>query len=55
MEFYNTCLFCIESELTVRREYYYGTDVGNMAHLRRCVEALNAGKGIEHDIIEIDG
>ncbi|MBE7722868.1 type II toxin-antitoxin system RelB/DinJ family antitoxin [Lacrimispora indolis] len=24
----------------------------NMAHLRRGVEALNAGKGVEHDIIE---
>ena len=26
----------------------------NMAHLCRGVEALNAGKGIEHDIIEVD-
>ena len=26
----------------------------NMAHQRRGVEALNAGKGIEHDIIEVD-
>lgn len=26
----------------------------NMAHLRRGVEALNAGKGVEHDIIEVD-
>lgn len=26
----------------------------NMAHLHRGVEALNAGKGIEHDIIEVD-
>ena len=25
----------------------------NMAHLRRGIEALNAGKGIEHDIIEV--
>lgn len=24
----------------------------NMAHLRRGIEALNAGKGVEHDIIE---
>ena len=23
-------------------------------HLRRGVEALNAGKGVEHDIIEVD-
>lgn len=26
----------------------------NMLHLRRGVEALNAGKGVEHDIIEVD-
>ena len=26
----------------------------NMAHLHRGVEALNAGKGVEHDIIEVD-
>ena len=26
----------------------------NMEHLRRGVEALNAGKGTEHDIIEVD-
>lgn len=26
----------------------------NMTHLRRGVEALNAGKGVEHDIIEVD-
>ncbi len=26
----------------------------NMAHLRRGVEALNSGKGVEHDIIEVD-
>ncbi len=26
----------------------------NMAHLRRGVEALNAGKGVAHDIIEVD-
>ncbi|MCI6191030.1 MAG: type II toxin-antitoxin system RelB/DinJ family antitoxin [Clostridium sp.] len=26
----------------------------NMAHLHRGVEALNSGKGIEHDIIEVD-
>lgn len=25
----------------------------NMAHLRRGIAALNAGKGIEHDIIEV--
>lgn len=26
----------------------------NMEHLKRGIEALNAGKGIEHDIIEVD-
>lgn len=26
----------------------------NMEHLRRGVQALNAGKGTEHDIIEVD-
>ena len=26
----------------------------NMAHLRRGIEALNAGKGVEYDIIEVD-
>ena len=26
----------------------------NMAHLRRGIEALNAGKGVEDDIIEVD-
>ena len=26
----------------------------NMEHLRRGVEALNAGKGVEHDLIEVD-
>lgn len=26
----------------------------NMEHLRRGVEALNSGRGVEHDIIEVD-
>lgn len=26
----------------------------NMAHLRRGAEAMNAGNGVEHDIIEVD-
>ena len=26
----------------------------NMAHLRRGAQALNAGKGVEHDLIEVD-
>lgn len=27
---------------------------GNMEHLRRGVDAINAGKGVEHEIIEAD-
>ena len=27
----------------------------NMAHIRRGVAALDAGKGVEHDLIEDDG
>ena len=26
----------------------------NLSHIRRGVEALDAGKGVEHDIIEVD-
>lgn len=26
----------------------------NMAHLRRGIQALNSGKGVEHDIIEVE-
>ena len=26
----------------------------NMAHLRRGIKALNSGKGVEHDIIEVE-
>ena len=26
----------------------------NMAHLRRGIEALNSGKGVEHELIEVD-
>lgn len=27
----------------------------NMAHLRRGIASLNAGKGVEHALIEVDG
>jgi DNA-damage-inducible protein J len=27
----------------------------NMAHLRRGIAALNAGKGVEHELVEVDG
>lgn len=26
----------------------------NMAHLRRGVAAMNAGKGVEHELIDVD-
>ena len=26
----------------------------NMAHLRRGIAALNAGKGVEHELVEMD-
>lgn len=32
--------------------FYSGS---NMAHLRRGVAALNAGKGVEHEPIEVEG
>ena len=32
--------------------FYYES---NMAHLRRGVAALNAGKGVEHEPIEVEG
>jgi DNA-damage-inducible protein J len=27
----------------------------NMAHLRRGIAALNADKGVEHELVEVDG
>jgi DNA-damage-inducible protein J len=38
-------------EVTVEADPFYGDS--NIAHLRRGVAALNADKGVEHDIIEV--
>ena len=39
-------------EITTEYDPFYGKS--NIAHLRRGVAALNAGKGIERDIIEAE-
>ena len=39
-------------EVTTEYDPFYSTS--NMAHLRRGIAALNSGKGIERDIIEVD-
>ena len=38
-------------EVTTEVDPFYSE--GNLAHLRRGVAALNSGKGVEHDIIEV--
>ena len=40
-------------DVTTDSDPFYSAS--NMAHLRRGVAALNSGKGIERDIIEVDG
>jgi DNA-damage-inducible protein J len=37
-------------DVTVESDHFYSES--NLAHLRRGIDALNAGKGVEHDIIE---
>jgi DNA-damage-inducible protein J len=37
-------------EVTIETDPFYGDS--NIAHLRRGLAALNAGRGVEHDIIE---
>jgi hypothetical protein len=44
--FYRKLLF----EVTIETDPFY--EDNNIAHLRRGVAALNAGKGVEHDILE---
>ena len=54
-----TTAFCVFAKAAVRKQkipfeistdpFYSGS---NMAHLRRGIEALNAGKGVEHELIE---
>ena len=39
-------------EVTTEFDPFYTES--NIAHLRRGVTALNAGKGVEHDIIEVN-
>ena len=39
-------------EITTEYDPFYSEK--NLAHLRRGVAALNAGKGVERDIIEVD-
>ena len=38
-------------DVTVISDPFYNES--NLAHLRRGVNALNSGKGVEHDIIEV--
>ena len=38
-------------EITTETDPFYSES--NIAHLRRGVSALNSGKGVEHDIIEV--
>ena len=47
-----------QAPVNIRRDEEVSVDLfyseSNMAHLRRGVEALDAGKGVEHEIIEAD-
>ena len=45
---------CRERRIPFEVSYDPFYSESNMNHLRRGIEALNAGKGIEHDIIEVD-
>jgi len=38
-------------DVTVESDPFYCES--NLAHLRRNIEALNSGKGVEHNIIEV--
>ena len=38
-------------EITTETDPFYSEN--NLAHLRRGITALNSGKGVEHDIIEV--
>ena len=55
-----TTAFCVFAKTTVRKQkipFELGIDPfysdNNMAHLRRGIAALNAGKGAEHELIEV--
>lgn len=45
---------CRERRIPFEVSYDPFYSESNMNHLRRGIDALNAGKGIEHDIIEVD-
>jgi len=56
-----TTAFCVFAKAAVRKQkipFEISTDPfyseSNMAHLRRGIAALNAGKGVEHELIEAD-
>ena len=56
-----TTEFCVFAKTAVRKQkipFEISTDPfyseSNMTHLRRGIEALNAGKGVEHELIEAD-
>ncbi|MCL2009596.1 MAG: type II toxin-antitoxin system RelB/DinJ family antitoxin [Synergistaceae bacterium] len=40
-------------DVTIISDPFYSES--NLAHLRRGIDALNTGKGVEHDIIEVSG
>lgn len=55
-----TTAFCVFAKTAVRKQkipFEIGIDPfysdNNMAHLRRGIVALNAGKGAEHELIEV--
>jgi DNA-damage-inducible protein J len=41
----------IPFEISKKKDPFYSAS--NMSHLMRGIEALDAGKGVEHDIIEV--
>lgn len=45
---------CRERRIPFEVSYDPFYSESNMEHLRRGIDALNSGKGIEHDIIEVD-
>ncbi|UTC47885.1 type II toxin-antitoxin system RelB/DinJ family antitoxin [Treponema vincentii] len=56
-----TTAFCVFAKTAVRKQkipFELAVDPfyseSNMAHLRRGIAALNDGKGVEHELIEVD-
>ena len=50
-----TAITIFAKKMTREKRIPFEVSESNMAHLRRGLEALDAGKGVEHDIIEVDG